>query len=162
MKRIDTFVNELTGEEFTNKDKCIKAEKKSKAIKKMFSFWKFAPKYDTCDFANGNYCYQRTKEEFDKLIDTIIQAVKKFEPWIYSGYKKHGGLKREFVIGHTFLGRYLEDGDSKLYEYWSLQGNICPKCYREYGQMYYALHCHCNGNSESYGQSKEIPTKKIE
>jgi hypothetical protein len=154
MKTITKFVNEFTGEEFTNETKCLHAIEKSKGIKELFSFWKKYPKESNCNFENGEYCYQRTKEEFDKLIDTFIIAVKKFEPWIYSQYSGYGGLKPKYVIGSTFLGRYLGDNDSELYEWWCLQSNICPKCYREYGQPYFAINCGCNNKIETKSLSK--------
>lgn len=157
MKAVKRYINEYTQSEFNSKEACRRAELKSKTVAKLFKFWKKAKEDKNCKFANGYWCYQRTKKEFDKLIKTIILAVKQLEPWIYSQYKE--GLKREYVIGHSFLGRYLDDGGSELYYWWGVQGNICSKCFREYGQMFYANNCKCNGTVKYYSSFKKIPIK---
>lgn len=106
----------------------------NKKVDKMFSFWKNS-KLD----ANNDIGVQRTEEEYNLLLDTIIKATKEFEPWIAKEYGNK--LIRENIKGWSFIGRYFDDGDSPLYKWWEVQGNICKVCYKEYGQMYYALNC---------------------
>lgn len=153
MKVITKFVNTYTGEEFTNREKCLISINKSKEIKTLFTFWKkVGDEKGNCNFSNGHYCYQRTKEEYDQLVDIFFIAMKKYEKWICNQYDEQGGLKREYINGLSFVGRYLSDNYSELLDYWNILGCICPKCYREYGQSYYSINCTCNN---------EIPTKII-
>jgi hypothetical protein len=146
------FINEITKEEFNNELKCFKAETKSKDIKKLFSFWKKAKDDKNCDFGNGEYCYQRTKKEYNQFIDVLFLALKKHEKWICKQYDEKGGLKREYINGLSFVGRYLNDNDSELYDYWCILGKICPKCYREYGQSYFAINCKHNNVAKILGE----------
>lgn len=141
MKVISKYIDEISDREFAKKIDAIKSEKKNGAIKKIFSFWK-EPKDDgTCNFANGEYCYQRTREQFEKLRDTLIDAINLYEPWIAKQYEKHGGLKREHMGSGYLIGRYLDDSGSELYRQYGVLSNICPKCYREWGQQYFANNC---------------------
>lgn len=141
MKTIKKYVDEISGKEFNKKEDAIKSEKKSIGIKDLFSFWKEHPDDGTCRFENGGWCYQRTENEYFKLKDSIIKAVKTYEPWIAKEYKKNGGLKREHVHESYVLGRYLYDSDSGIYRWYGLLSNICPTCYRQWGQQYYANNC---------------------
>jgi len=124
-----------------------------KKILKLFSFWKEAKnEKDNYNFENGGYCFQRTKEEYNQLGDTLFSAIQQYEKWICKQYKDKGGLKREYINGQSFVGRYLGDGDSELNTYWCILGRICPKCFREYGQAYYAINCCCDDT---------IPVRKL-
>ena len=152
MREKQKFVNEFTQEEFDSKLACLKAERKSRGIFRLFSFWRKTNDDKNCNFSNGEYCYQRTKGEYNQFIDAFFLAMKKYEKWICSQYEEKGGLKREYISGQSFVGRYLNDGDSELYEHWCILGNICPVCFREYGQMYYVWHCEHND---------KIPTRII-
>lgn len=115
---------------------------KEKAINKIFSW--FNVKKHSCSFINNGGMIQRTKQEYDRLIDCIIYAVEKHEPWILKEYE--GRLTPDKVRGYSLLGRYLDDSCSPLYRWWGVQGKICPICYREYGQMFYTLHCSHGGS----------------
>ncbi|MBU2052549.1 hypothetical protein KKH13_05070 [Patescibacteria group bacterium] len=141
MKIIEKYVDEISGKEFSRESDAIKSEKKNGGIKKLFSFWKYPPKDGTCKFANGGWCYQRTDVEFIRLVDSLIKAVKDYEPWIAKQYEKNGGLQREHIGSGYMIGRYLDDGHSELYSWYGLISNICPKCFREWGQPYYANNC---------------------
>jgi len=153
MEQITKFRNEVSGRCFDNEEEAILSEKKSKEIKEVFAFYD-PPDDDSCDFVNGKYCIKRSKEFYDKLIDGIIDMVTKYESWILKSYEKHGGLKKEFVFGYTVLGRFLDDGSSELYRWWEIQANICPVCYREYGQLYYTNNCTHSDLTPSWNKEK--------
>ncbi len=168
MKTITKYIDEVSGREFTDKKQALKSEAKHKTIKSMFSWVKDAKEHtekkeekkDSCKFANGGWCVQRDKVFYHRLICTIIEAINLHEPWIAEQYEQRGGtgLKPENAMGCTLLGRYLSDGGSEIYSWFSLQARICPKCYREYGQAFYALHCGCDGTSDG----RPIETRSIE
>jgi len=141
MKKINKYVDELSGREYSSKADVIKSENKNKGIKQLFAFWKYPKDDGTCRFANGEWCYQRTEGEYHRFQEALIEAINTYEPWIAEQYKKHGGLKKEYVKGGTMIGRYLDDGDSELYHQYGTLSNICPVCFREWGQPYYANNC---------------------
>lgn len=159
MKSVTQYKDEVTGALFNTAKAAIASEKKHMSLRKMFSWAKSGEKattkkneHDTCSFANGGWCVQRDKAFVDRLTNTIIEAVFLFEPWVWKEYEKHGGLKPEFVHGTALLGRYLES--SPISKYLSLHLCVCKKCFREYGQPYYAIQCKCNGTSGETGQYK--------
>jgi hypothetical protein len=141
MKEQTIYIDELSGRRFDKQEDAIKSEKKNGGIKKMFSFWKYRPKTKGCDFENGGWCYQRSEGQYLMFMDTLIKAVNEYEPWIAKQYKEHGGLKREHMNGGYMIGRYLSDGGSELCDQLSVLSRICPKCFREWGQPYYAINC---------------------
>ena len=139
MKKVERFVNEISKEEYSTKKEAIISENKSRDIQEAFSFY-YENKIQVKD-GNDEIGVQRDEEFYYKLIDTLIEMVKKYESWILeSNYAKTGFL-REKVQGYSFLGRFLDDSQSSMYHWWQIQGNICSKCYKEYGQMYFALQC---------------------
>lgn len=165
MKSVTQFKDEVTGTLFDSAKKAIASEKKHLGIRKMFSWIDDAEKLtrkksekDTCGFGNGSWCVQRNKEFSDHLVNTLTEAVYLYEPWVWKEYRKHGGLKPEFVYGMSLLGRYLES--SPLSKYLSITSCLCQKCYRQYGQPYYAINCKCNGTSGEKGQYT-IETRSI-
>ena len=141
MKEIKMYKDEISGLVFSTKKEAVASEKRKGGILKLFSFWKYPKKDGTCSFENGDWCYQRTKEEYSKLIKTLIKAVKLYEPWICKQYKKDGGLQEKHIGSGYMIGRYLCDGNSELYKYYGLISNICRTCFREWGQPYYANNC---------------------
>ena len=140
MKTIKQYECEISGRKFDKKTDAIKYEKMMLDIQNTFSFYKKI-KDDNLSFANGKYAIQRDEDFYNKLLDGLIKMIKKYEKSLWVKCKDWGGLTRDNVKGHSSLGRWLGDSDSPLYHWWGIQGNICPKCYREYGQMYYALNC---------------------
>lgn len=167
MKTEAVYIDEISKKRFSSEAKALKSEYSSKAIKEMFSWIVDAEKAtrlpsekgDSCKFANGGWSVQRDAIFRQKLILCILQAVKKHEPWIAKQFEKDGGLKPEYISGFSGLSRYLGDGESFLCYWDSLLACICKKCYRQYGQPYYAINCHCDGTS---GSRKEIiPTRYI-
>lgn len=140
MKVVERYVDETSGREFKTKKEALDSENKSNGIKKLFSFWDYE-KDEHCEFANGGWSRQRTKEEYERLQDALVEGVKKYEPWINEHYAKHGGINREYMGVGYIIGRFLSDGRSDLYRFYCLLPNICSKCYREWGQPYYANHC---------------------
>mgnify|MGYP000867998544 CR=1 FL=1 len=145
MKTISKYIDEISGKEFKTADEAITSEKKSSGIEKIFSFWNKHPESKGCDFENGGWAYQRTEEDFLKLKDAIIEAVKSYEPWIYKQYEKSGGLTREHLGSGYIIGRFLDDGNAgEIYKYYRILSNVCPVCFREHGQPYYANNCKHN------------------
>lgn len=146
MKTVTRYVNEVTGEEFNSKNEASKAEKKSLAINKMFEFVPVV-KDRGCDFANGGYCITRSKAYYERLRTTIGKAVKRYERGIHKDLKKN----KEYVFPFNILGRYLNDYGSDIDKWYTIFQDICPKCYREWGQGYYALNCPCTGKPAEMG-----------
>ena len=130
---------ELTKEELELIIKRREVEQRRQEIDSLFSFYN-VPEDEGCCFANGEWNVQRSKEFYNKFIDTLILALNKYEPWI-KGTAYSDGFTRENIAGGSILGRFLDDGGSPLYKWWGRQANICPKCYIEWGQMYYTLRC---------------------
>lgn len=116
-------------------------ENKQKEVDALFKFYD-KPSSDNCDFANGEWNIQRSKEFYNKFLDTLIDALEKYEPWIKDSVKMYkDGFSRENIRGYSFIGRLLDDGGSPLMKWWSRQSCICPGCYIEHGQTYHQLHC---------------------
>ena len=67
MKKINKYVDELSGREYSSKADAIKNENKNKGIKQLFAFWKYPKDDGTCRFANGEWCYQRTEGEYHRF-----------------------------------------------------------------------------------------------
>jgi hypothetical protein len=157
MKTKTKFIDEMTGGEYDTEAAALRAEKKNKAINAMFAFVDMSAdkKGDGCDFGNGGYCVQRTKEYYDRLRATVVKAVKKYEPWIDKEFKSHdecpNGLTVEIAHPFGLLGRFIGDSDSIIQDFFSKYKNICQKCYREWGQGYFAIHCPHNGKAAEHG-----------
>jgi hypothetical protein len=149
MKTVDRYVDEISGKEFKNEAEAIESEKKHGGVEKMFDFWTKEPKDKHCGFANGGWCYQRTREDFLKLQVSLVLAIQTYEPWIAGQYEEEGGLQTVHVGAGFLIGRYLSDGNSPLYSYYCTLSNICPKCFRQWGQQYYANKCTCDTESKN-------------
>ncbi len=80
---------------------------------------------DNCKFANGGWSVQRSKEWHDSYRDDIVELVNisSYPPLSYGWF------------------RTLDDGGSMFYGLACRITNICPKCFREWGQAYYANNC---------------------
>jgi len=142
MKEVAKFLDEIAKREYDSAEKASKAEERSREIMEAFSFYD-EPADPLCKFGNGEWSIQRTKDFYGWIQDGIIRLVNKQEPRIAEQFEKHGGLSRENVKGGYIIGRYLDDWKSPLYKWWGILYNICPKCFREYGQPYYAINCKC-------------------
>ena len=150
MKTVQKFINEATGEEFTDQKACETAEARSSSIKKIFSFWgEVRDPKNSCDFSNGKYCYQRAAYDRLMLAGAILTAIKLHVPALVKKYTDIGGLKLEHVSQDTYMGRYLSETNSEIYRYLYTHGCICHNCYRQYGQLYYAINCKCDGKIET-------------
>ena len=89
---------------------------------------KFPSVDDTgCKFGNGEFSVQRDKKWLDSyktLIGKVAKSLEiKYKPWSYAWF------------------RCLDDGGSFLYSYAVRVLNVCPVCYKEWGQGYYANKC---------------------
>jgi hypothetical protein len=151
MKTKTKFVDEISGQEFNTTRKALKSEERSKDIKQMFSFWK-----DYKLDGNDEVGKQRTKAEYDKLILTIMTAIKKYEKWVYGEYKnaKQGDcFIPKYIKGYSMVDRYLDDGGiNDIYRWWNTQLTVCQNCYKQYGQPYYALNCKCKKEDTPNGR----------
>lgn len=150
VKAITKYVDSVSGMEFDTLKQAEKQEKRSNTIKKVFAFYK-APNDTGCRFGNGEFCIQRDKEFADRLRIALFGLIKKYYRWVVEGYVKDPKCKG-FRLEHVtsgYLGRCLSDGDSDLYEWWGILSQICPECYREYGQQYYTNKCLHDGSIET-------------
>lgn len=150
MEIVEKYKCEITGDLFDSEEQATASETKHQEVIDTFAFYKM-PKDDVEGFPNGHVAIQRDEEFYLNLLDGIIKMVNKYEESLLRHY--HGDLKREHIKGHSQIGRFLDDGDSPLYKWWGIQANICQKCFREYGQMFFANTCSC---------SHRTPTIQIE
>ena len=148
MKTKTKYVDEISGLEFDTKEKAEKSESKHLNLKKVFNFYK-PPKDKDCKFANGEYCYQRTREFYEAFETALFLAIKKYEPWIVKSYEKEGKQFTKKYLRTYYVGRCLDDGDSSLYRWLIIFLGICPKCFREYGQTYYSMNCKHNNSIQT-------------
>jgi hypothetical protein len=140
-KTVVRYINSVTGDEFKTEKAALKSENRSKGIRSLFKFFIPTPKDKSCKFANGGWCYQRTKEDFIKFREALVIAIKKYHKWIASQYNEDGGFNINHIGASFIIGRYLSDSNSEIYKYYCTFSNICPVCFREWGQQYHATHC---------------------
>ena len=143
VEAITKYKDTVSGRVFDTLKEAQDSENKANFIKEKVAFWSHTEE-ESVDFWNGGWCYQRTKEEYERLQDVIIECLEFCDPWIVEKYEKHGGLKREHVHGSCILGRYVSDGNSLVEPLVRLTYRICQKCYRQWGQSYYAINCNCS------------------
>jgi len=106
-------------------------------------------------FANGGGWIQRTKEWQDEYVEQLDNLIKANHPEIY----------HQFVGINSYdgrMGRILSDSNFDECEQWNRLICICDKCYREWGQPYYAIHCHHDGRTEEGYGGGTISTLKPE
>lgn len=126
--KVTVFKCEICGELFEKADDYNVHSQKEKALQEIERIFP-AVKDKTCDFANGHYSVQRTQgflETYKALIFGFIKEFKqadKYEPMSYGWF------------------RCLNDGNSMFYGVAMRILNICPVCFKEWGQQYYANHC---------------------
>ena len=82
-------------------------------------------KDESCKFVNGGWNVQRSKNWLDSYKQQIahIINIKEPPPYSYGWY------------------RTLDDSGSKFYGLALRVMNICPECFREWGQPFYANNC---------------------
>jgi hypothetical protein len=84
-----------------------------------------------CEFANGGWSIVRDAKWLTKYRHTVEALVaSKRDPWTY-------GWMRE-----------LDDSGTWQYEFAVRVLNVCPTCYREWGQAYYANNCPHNASKD--------------
>ena len=112
---------------------CIQILKEAdiKAFNEMFP----EVKCENCDFANGGWSKVRGdlwlldyKNEVQKLVKKYDKN--NYEPFTYGWF------------------RCLDDNNSTFYRLAMRVCCICSKCYREWGQPYYADNCKCNDRKD--------------
>lgn len=86
------------------------------------------PEVEDAHFTCGGVAMERSVEWLDAYKIHVASIVKEYtdnnyEPWSYAWF------------------RYLDDSNSKLYKVACRVNNVCPICYKEWGQSYYAIHC---------------------
>lgn len=135
MKTKQKFVDELSGKEFDTEAQAVASETKHASIKKIFK------DYQQKDPSGTWHYYQRDKQWLDDLAIYIIKAIKKHEPWIIKSFKDDGKELTKEYIGKYYVGRCLDDGNSPINHYHYMYMQTCGKCYKQYEQAYFGLHC---------------------
>jgi hypothetical protein len=150
MKAKTVYVDEITKAEFDSERAAKESEAKHREIKAMFDFVKITKSRNNCDFDNGEYCVRHDAKYYDRFRTTLIAAIRKYEPWIAKEFDKKCGLEAG-MKPCGIIGRYIGDGaDDMIIQMYGIWANICPTCYREWGQGYYSLHCnHTDTRCES-------------
>jgi len=109
-----------------------------------------------CDFANGAGWIQRDKAWYDQFCQDLENLIRQNHPKIFHEIK---GI----TVNDGRMGRVLSDADYDEYEFWGRLLAICDKCYREWGQPYYAIHCHHDGSTdEGFSQKRTQKPEWIE
>lgn len=134
MKVVEKFLDEISNRVFDTREEAIKSEIKHGGIKNLFSFWE----EHSIGFPGS---FQRTEIEFLLLKHAFVKAIIDYEPWIASHYEKDGGFRVEHVWAGAIVGRFLDDNHSPLYHWYGIISKICPVCFKEKDQQYYATHC---------------------
>lgn len=109
---------------------------------------KYPEPYDPhCDFGNGNGYVQRNSKWYKEFVKDL------------KNLQNHPELKTEVLTRFNgSLGRILNDSNFPEYIHWLRLWCICIACYREWGQPYYANHCHHDG---SYKTSFSNPADNL-
>ncbi len=91
------------------------------------AFLKRHPKVkdDNCRFANGGWSVQRSEKWLKKYKADILKIV---------------GDMETTPFGYGWF-RYLDNGGDMFYGIACRILNVCPTCFREWGQGYYANNC---------------------
>ena len=139
VEAIKQYKDSVSGRIYDNEYDAIKSELKSTDIENAFDFVQAIPCFNTTDFVNGQFCIQHDATFYHRLLDTIISMSLKYHPSLNSAQ-----LTREYIKGQSYLGRFLSESNSQISKWFDVQMSICPVCYREYGQLYYALNCEHN------------------
>ena len=82
-------------------------------------------KDEGCKFANGGWTVQRSKDWLTRYKDRLVEVIGDIDypPFSYGWF------------------RCLDDGGSPFYGIACRTLNICPQCYREWGQPFFANNC---------------------
>jgi len=106
-----------------------------------------------CDFANGGGWIKRDLKWHNDYCLDLQDLINTNHPDIA---KEH----RSVLDGN--MGRFLDDCHYDEYGLWGRLLSICKKCFKEWGQPYYALRCHHDGSTdEGFGGAKRS-VKKLE
>lgn len=144
MKTIERYVDEVSGREFKTPGEAEKSEVASLDIQETLEFVTISevPNERRGDFANGEFNVQRTKEYYLMFKRALGELMLKHEEEITSSENlgRHGGPESWLVPG-GIVGRFLDDRDSLLKTWYYTWSNICPTCYREWGQRYFTDRC---------------------
>ena len=140
MKPQTIYVDEISGAQFDHAHAALKSEKRSAFIRDTFAFV-HVEKSEHCEFENGEYSVQHTAEYYEQFRTALIAAVNKCEPWIAKEFGRFRGKKAEWMCPGGGIGHYLSHGPSPIYHWYCIWWNICPTCFREWGQGYYKTHC---------------------
>ena len=139
VEAIKQYKDGISGRIYDSELDALESEYKNKDIKDTFeSFYGKLHSNDN-NFVNGAYCIQRDEPFYNRVLDSIISMVHEHEHWI-----TNTPLIRDNIKGQSYVGRCLSESNSQLYKWFNVQTCICPVCYREYGQLYYALNCEHN------------------
>jgi hypothetical protein len=98
-------------------------------------------KYPKVDIKNDEFV-QRDEQWLKEYKKDIEESVpdQGYPPWTYAWF------------------RCLDDGKSDWYGPACRVLDICPKCFKEWNQMYYATHCQCFADSMRVAVGEKINT----
>lgn len=136
VEKVIRFQCEETGRIFDNEIAANECEIRAIDFEVTFDFHKDAELKGT-DFVQHNEDY------YNRIVDGLINLLKKWEPALYDILVSNGG--KPYIRG--FIGRYFGDGKNTkdFYRWWVVLIQFCPKCYKMYNQPYHASHCNCQG-----------------
>ena len=128
MKTITKYEDEISGFVFDSEEKALDSEKISVEVQRAFEW---VPQFE-----------ERTRTSSDTTcsFSNGMWSVK----WNKDGFEK---ISKDIAIGHRIVPR------AYLIHWTGLMNCICPKCFRVYGQPYFAINCEC--------ENSKIPTRKI-
>lgn len=108
-------------EDLTDYEQHMKVHRKQALLAEAFP----AVEDTECRFSSGEYCVQRNSDwlaRYKRAVEEIV-GPNSYTPWSYAWF------------------RCLDDGDSPYYIAAMRALNICPTCFREWGQSFHADHC---------------------
>jgi hypothetical protein len=110
-----------------------------------------------CEFSNGGWAVKRDlkwlmgyKRDIEDVV--LVWQHNQYNAYVKSGIWKDYGLDEPHEFNPRKPWTYgwfreLDDSNGWPYRFALRATNVCETCYREWGQMYYAIHCHHDGKS---------------
>lgn len=156
MKTIEVFINEVTKLRFDSSSDAERSEKFSKDIANTFLFWvpfEQCPRNSIMHQGIKAFFIARDESEYNKFVHAFVYVISKYKAEFDIDIKVFAEKLESFstlremhsFITNSCFGRLLNESHDSfgLKHWWTVLCRICPCCYREWDQMYYAIHCCC-------------------